>query len=317
MKTTEIFVEQVLIGFMVLFMGILPFLPELKTWLGSSNSSDQDAWKALSAGVVVVGAAYLIGILFDRMIDTLLQDLDEHHRARYVLSELPREHKDDPFPEGEIRSRIMMANKGATVEWLEYLRTRIRLTRTLAVFLPGLAVAAIHGGVRIKLGGAPPVWVWGLMLVPGYIVFGCVLAFVKSWLSFKAPKTYDRKCMKQYAKSRGYSPESEGKSKQVWSLLLDISFSSVVLTILVMMAAFLFLNPYGGVDLFVMAGRQWLLVAIAGLVLAVLSGWAWWRISQTFLRYLSLFDDIQKRAEAQDEQTSLLDELRKILSEHR
>ena len=41
------------------------------------------------------------------------------------------------------------------------------------------------------------------------------------------------------------------------------------------------------------------------------------RFMKTLPPFDDALDDIQKRAEAQDEQTSLLDELRKILSEHR
>ena len=65
MKTTEIFVEQVLIGFIVLLIGALPFLDSILQMLDSTE-------KLVGSAVVVTGVAYLLGIPFDEVVQTAL-----------------------------------------------------------------------------------------------------------------------------------------------------------------------------------------------------------------------------------------------------
>ncbi len=47
-----------------------------------------------------------------------------------------KKRESDPFPEGMLRAKILDRGNG-TAEWMEYLRSRIRLSRSLAVFVPG------------------------------------------------------------------------------------------------------------------------------------------------------------------------------------
>ena len=117
MKTTEVFVEQVLIGFMVLAIGWLPFYRFADLKLGLESAAQ---------AAVAVGVAYLLGIVFDRFADTLLGRVERH-----IL-------------DWRGRLRVGVLAKGEQLaDWMEYLRSRIRLARSLAVFLPGLTVSAV------------------------------------------------------------------------------------------------------------------------------------------------------------------------------
>lgn len=74
MKTTEIFVEQVLIGLLVLAIGGLPY------WKWCEVCK---AWDDLGKGVLLIAVAYLLGIIFDRYADTLLSRVEQYH-SRYL-----------------------------------------------------------------------------------------------------------------------------------------------------------------------------------------------------------------------------------------
>ena len=84
MNTAEIFVEQVLIGFMVLLILGLPFLPELSVM----TAKEWTTWQGVGRGAGLVGAAFLLGMVFDQVADTFIEDLDRHERARFALKAL-------------------------------------------------------------------------------------------------------------------------------------------------------------------------------------------------------------------------------------
>jgi hypothetical protein len=67
--SAEIFIEQVIIGFAVLLIATLPFHAEIRGQLGDQARG----WEAiLGIAAVVIGAAYLLGIIFDRSADSVL-----------------------------------------------------------------------------------------------------------------------------------------------------------------------------------------------------------------------------------------------------
>ena len=105
MKTTELFVEQTLTGFMVLTAAAAPFLAwETLQELPDEAQGGIDIGSAAGA----IGVAYLLGIIFDRFADTLLARLNRWNRLLFAI-ELKQEKEalfpDDPFPEDQSRSR--------------------------------------------------------------------------------------------------------------------------------------------------------------------------------------------------------------------
>ena len=104
MKTPEVFVEQVLIGFLVLLIGALPFvsaiLPELDGNL-----------KIIGSAIVATGVAYLLGIPFDRFADDVLSSLEKRNRLAFSV-EPPVPGSEDPFPEDLLKIAVQQANDG-------------------------------------------------------------------------------------------------------------------------------------------------------------------------------------------------------------
>lgn len=150
MKTTELFAEQVLIGFSALVaIGFLcvPLTESndiAKVWSTFAGAQ----WSVLAQaalGGAALGTAYLVGMLFDRYADTLLGNLERYNHLKFACKRQKRlraEGKDegsDPFPVARLRI-LVFASDNATA-YASYLRTRMRLTRALAVIAPAFMVA--------------------------------------------------------------------------------------------------------------------------------------------------------------------------------
>src|SRR5581483_2899312 len=154
-KTGELFVEQVLIGALLLATGVLPWAPEIM-----ARVADKDTSLALVAAATLLGTAYVLGILGDRVADTLTESLDQHHRLRFALARLlvdggpaarlqPPEQAPwrDPFREDRLRLTVLR-DAGPVVAWLDYHRSRARVARALAVWMPALTLSAVIAGAR-------------------------------------------------------------------------------------------------------------------------------------------------------------------------
>ena len=99
MKTTEVFIELVLIGSMVLAIAALPFLPEIVgSWLTSAN------WPIVGgivASAILIGIAYLLGVVFERLADSCMEIWEKHSRLRFASKQKTKHPSPsgDPFPE--------------------------------------------------------------------------------------------------------------------------------------------------------------------------------------------------------------------------
>jgi membrane protein YqaA with SNARE-associated domain len=77
MNTVELYVEPILIGALTLALLILPFAPELLV-VGFARLEPLKAFSDVALAAVLVGVAYFVGILADRLIDTCMQALERH-----------------------------------------------------------------------------------------------------------------------------------------------------------------------------------------------------------------------------------------------
>jgi hypothetical protein len=59
----------------------------------NSGSGTNELFKTLGAGAVLVGAAYLVGLLYDRYADQITQPLERHIRTLVVISALKNDHQ--------------------------------------------------------------------------------------------------------------------------------------------------------------------------------------------------------------------------------
>jgi|SRR5579864_457158 len=270
MKTTDIYVEQVLMGLLVLLTVGLFALDHWPEFSGSAKDI------ALTFGVL--GAAYLLGILYDRFADTLLQNLEQHGRLAIAIERA--EHKDcvssaeqDPFPEQKLRIAVLEAAPGVARSY-DYLRSRIRLARALATILPALSVALAVFLIG-RQDGKTRIGLWS----------GVATALVYLWVFILNLLELPRKPPKTEA-WRSYKYERD-KNKW-WHFQTAIQEPSLIGTILLFgFLVYIACASHNG---------QLMLMAPAGLLATFFATWAWYRINWTQLTLLHDYDNYKARA---------------------
>ncbi len=277
MKTTEVFVEQVLIGFLVLLIGALPFV-------GAIPSEFDGLLKIIGSAIGVVGMAYLLGIPFDRFADTVLSSLERRNRLAFSAEHrVPK--SGDPFPASLLRIAVQQANDG-TVAWLEYLRSRIRLARAVAVFAPGLTLSAIlatwpESEQSWYVSSAPR---WAVIATLGS---SCVIYAMAFLWAIHEKKTLPgtKKHLKMVIKQKANPEKQQAIPGLTWKhdpvpwLLLPFVAIGVTLAV-------------------VSQSGLCVLVGVVGLLITVLTGWSWWRITKTYMTFLVDFERWQQQQAA-------------------
>jgi hypothetical protein len=279
MKTTAIFIEQVIIGFIVLAISLLPVHSAI-----TPPSKDPLGTKDVFVAAAAVGVAYLLGIIFDRYADACAQRYERHLRARYAieLAAALTEPAADPFPEDRYRIQQLRAEKGVT-EWFNYLRSTIRLSRGLTVFVPGLtlaAVMAIRSSAKFDVTA-----IWGYyILIAIYLGLPVISMSLGNsiWGDFVA-RTDQPDRLKRYALDRGLGSNA-GRPLFASKLtqLMDFLWSPCVVGGTLLFAA-------ATVQAITSPDRNLALVAVgSGFAFTLLSAWAWATMQNTFMRYLHL-----------------------------
>lgn len=269
MKTTELFVEQVIIGLAVLVAGGLMLPGDLAQRVFHAN---------LGEIAVIVAAAYLVGIIYDRVGDTLLQDLERHGILLFALGRRVRApDPNNPFPIGRLRLAVLQGPDGVAT-YAHYLRSRIRLMRALTTLAP-LLCAAVGLGLLDRW---PAKQIVGTLLVVLLYGAGFLAKLTASPglrtedLANDATRTdyertiggYDRTCG---APSLGPVAFLDRNEPLAWHALGVIAIGTVA----------------------AMIGRTFLLGlawGAAGAIVTALAGWSWWRISRTHYDLLTEFE---------------------------
>ena len=272
MKTTEIFAEQIIIGFLILGIIVLSNVINIewnKLQLNLEN---------IGKGILIIALAYLLGIIFDRFADTLLSRHEQLNRLKFA-KDLKKKFQDtlfsqkDPFPEEIWRMRIL-ARKDGTTDFMEYLRSRIRLSRSLAVFLPALTISGL---LKIGLDTNSDYFLNMTRITLGFIALVYTLAFLvvilisdskkdSKFVKWELPKTWD-KDLKIKMKNFKWWREPVTISLIIFFLigvlviiLIEIKVPESILTTI----------P----------------IYLIGSGLTALSAWSWWRITGTFMQLL-------------------------------
>ena len=266
MKTTELFVEQTLTGFLVLTAAAAPFLSweKLEKLPGEAKGGID-----ISSAAGAIGVAYLLGVIFDRFADTLLERINRWNRLLFAI-ELKEENKalspDDPFPEDRLQIEVIQKGDEAW-EWMDYIRSRIRVARAMTAFVPALTLSMeLAMGLRDRPGT--------IRAVLAIVVAAYVAAFLVSQIlersSRRLPKTYDlhtdEDCQGARAKMRVTTEPA------FW------------------LGVFLLALGIGLIALGTGPGRAAMAAVLAtGAVLTAISAWAWWRTTETFMQFLRDF----------------------------
>ncbi len=278
MKTTEIVVEQVLIGFVVMFIVavlVAQGIPDIQ-W-------DKDTFQAVAISAGLLGAAYLIGIIYDRVADTLLKDLDQHARLRIALDhhDLSKQvtgRQKDPFPEDDIR--LMVQTNSSTADYADYLRTRLRLTRALATLVPALVTVWLLIALIEET-----LWNWAIVTIGG-VYLAVLICKLFAW-SYEPPKTNqgrnaNAKGLNAYIDS--HKKKKDGRYKLTIGFL-DVIHEPVYWGLLVLTLTGCIVVWFWSTSLILLS------LPLIGLGLSLLVGWCWWRINRTFLLFLRAAED--------------------------
>jgi len=273
MKSTELFVEQTLTGFLVLSAAAVPFVP-----VESLQKVSDEAKGGIDIGSAAgaIGAAYLLGVIFDRFADTLLERFNRWNRLLFAI-ELKKDNKalspPDPFPEDQLQIEVIHEG-GEAWEWMDYLRSRIRIARAMTVFVPALTIS-IELAIGFRDSDA------AIQAVLGVVLGAYVLAFLASRIlersSQRMPKTYDLLTDADCERART-------KMKAVTEPVFWLAVFLVALGI--------GLIPFGSADRAAMAG-----VLAVGTTLAAICAWSWWRMTGTFMQFLRDFRKWAKDSE--------------------
>src|SRR5215510_6076369 len=302
MKTTELYIEQVLIGLLIIAIAALPWVPELIPKLASVSTA-----AAIAEGSVLLGLAFWLGIPFDRFADTLSERLERHNRLQFALNNAIGEKLPVPTQESlgtrldkdiyaEDRLRLKgLRNDEAVVNWIEYHRSRIRLARALAVYGPALTFSMTLGVSRsLKEIPHSVSWLWLSSVAAGYFVWAILASppkvvrdklgnsrVLRAVFSKEVPRT-DKAQFIEYAKKwERVENDHFTKGNYADPLLWVYEWRILAIPLLLFVWA---------ISLGVENGTTTASVAWIGAVLSVISAWSWWRISFTYRSYLRDLD---------------------------
>jgi hypothetical protein len=184
--------------------------------------------------------------------------------------ELKKENKalspDDAFPED--RLQIEVIHKGHEAwEWMDYLRSRIRIARAMAAFVPAVTLS-----IQLAIGfRAHPGMVKAVLAI---VVAAYVAAFLVSRIlersSRRLPKTYDL-----------HTDEDCRGARAKMRVTMEPAF---------WLGVFLLALGLGLIAVGTGPGRAGMAAVVgAGTVLTAISVWAWWRTTETFMQFLADF----------------------------
>jgi hypothetical protein len=232
-------------------------------------------------GGFLLGFAYLIGMVYDRIADTLLQDLESHSRLQCALESFKiRDYgvdrfsvpPTDPFEDGKYRI-LVLGNSQAT-DHMEYLRSRLRLTRALATVLPGIMLSLL---LAMDWGKASSWWMAVAVTLPAIYAATLFLKVSKRRKLFKRPpKTYQLEALREYMYRACMLRENSRPPRHIlWLLFQDEVWIGLLLLAITASILILSTRFYARFS-----------VVFVGLALTVIVGWSWWRISGTFFSFL-------------------------------
>jgi hypothetical protein len=264
MKSTELFVEQTLTGFLVLSAAAAPFISiETLPKLTEDAKGGVDIGSAAGA----IGAAYLLGVVFDRFADTLLERLNRWNRLLFAIDLM----KDgealepgDPFPED--RLQIEMIKQGDEAwEWMDYLRSRIRIARAMTAFVPALTLSLmIAVGLRDR---ASEINTALTIMVGAYLASFLASRILERSKSQRLPKTYELED----------GEDCDRACKQMSTAREPVAWLAAVLMALGLGLIAIGNDPGRGTMTAIFA---------AGIAVTGISGWTWWRMTMTFMQFL-------------------------------
>jgi hypothetical protein len=233
----------------------------------------------------------------------MLQDIESCHRLKTALGKVDDEKlkglqsqtemlEEDPFPEGRIRLAIMKEG-GEVADRMHYLRSRMRLSRAAATLVPALFVA-----LELSIAASEPQrYVFTALVAITYL-----LVFISSvtrkenkppkttWLTekeYRKLSSRKKRHVNEYLDSHIETDGGKGTAKLGWQYA-DTWDEPVISGLIIM-----FVLGIGVAFMALMEGKnqELLLFPVIGIIVALLTGWVWWRVSKTFYTLLMSYHE--------------------------
>jgi hypothetical protein len=263
LKSTEIVLEQLIIGLLTLVIVYLFVwgysLAPLVSEVGKNHP--------FFYGVLIIIVAYAVGIVVDRWSDTLLGQLEGRIRDN-VYSETKNGRIGR---EEESFTRIKIRKKGDRVaDYHDYLRRRMRITRSLTCLMPALFLALAFLDdeclkkefIRHSVGGC-------VFLYYSILLIICISRPRNN----EAPKVKDRPAPR--------SPNGKKPFKSRSGECCDPGLIGLILFGF-LGTCFLIDRPFCADPV----NSRRVLLFLGGILLTFMIGWTWGRICKTFFTYI-------------------------------
>ncbi len=260
MKTAEVAIEYILTGLLALCAFVLPFLPEQLNFQHHLIKNE--------ALFGLLGLAYPIGIIFDKLADMALAPIEQYLRLKQAGKHIKNNRecfKGDPFPQDTLENYLRQKQDGR-LEWMDSLRSRIRVSRSLAVFGLPAAMGIVIYLILMKESGSQLSCLLVVAVVNLLLLVGSI--FPVSKFSLKTHELYLYECDRN-------GQLNEAKN-QMWRGVSLYSLILFVFTVTIVML--------GCCGLY--SGTGYLIVGIIGAIVSLFALWSWYKITETYMKFL-------------------------------
>lgn len=276
MNTAQVSIELVLAGILALCAFVLPF------WPGAKISQDILQTDAL---IGVLGIAYLLGVIFDKLADTILSPMEDYLRLQQADKILDEESKSEPkdaFPQNKLEFRLRAANDGR-LDWMNSLKSRIRTSREVAVLgLPASVGIAVHQGFT-KVCGTGNSEICSARWIYLLIVLNLVLFAAAAWMESKTPDEEMKIANRRRFKTRDLSHDPKLRTEQMRLAKQQMRADSLIYYLMIVNSI---------VAIVVVAVQRpensWVAIfGAGGLIISLLSLWTCLRITRTYMKFVA------------------------------
>jgi hypothetical protein len=261
MNVAQVSIELILAGILALCAFVLPL------WTGTEFSRD---FLQSNAFFGILGIAYLFGVVFDKLADTILNPFEKFKRlqkADEYLSKHPQ-YKKDPYPQNRLEFQLRKAKDGR-LEWMDSLKSRIRTSRELAVLgLPATMGIVLYENVAkgcTEAATCPSRWSFFSVGINVVLVFAAVLI---SKRHAKMPTTDQ---LKTDQKERAAQITHARKQMHIYSSVYYL----------------MMINSLVAIGFVAVGNWEVAVIGLGGVAMTVLGLWTWNSITGTYLKFLA------------------------------
>lgn len=276
MNTAQVSIELILAGILALCAFVVPF------WKGQSINPELLQSEAL---IGFLGLAYLLGVVFDKLADTMLTPAEHFLRIKQGAKFLD-DHKNfkgkDPFPQNDLEFNLKKARDGR-LEWMNSLKSRIRTSRELAVLgLPAVMGLAIYTGVTKTCGAHQSACATWWMYLP--VALNLLLFIAMIWLE---SRTSDEDSLggknQTKLKTHQLSRDREARDAQLQQTKRQTHIASIPYYLLLANS----IITTGVIAVFNLDNQIIVLLAVGGTIISLLALWSCLRITRTYLKFVA------------------------------